>query len=257
MDMQSREGDPKPAEAPHKCQWCSAVTPQGATHCPTCGASLAERESLGDIPIPGVTEIDPALPQEHDPLHTVMVVQGNSMSPNALGGRSPLNALPGGFGFGLAMGAALVKGFERLAQEQPDPSLVGKPSAAALSLAKRLDGGEQAPSTPDEDEPSAPSSMPPDPWVDLPVASGDPQAGTANVFGGGTAASPANDTSDPWAGTSNPADDPWAGAANDPWAAGPGPWAGDPWADPANDPWASTSGPWSGDPQADPKKKQK
>lgn len=43
------------------CAWCSTVAPVSATSCPSCGAALAQRESLGDVPIPGVTSVDPAL----------------------------------------------------------------------------------------------------------------------------------------------------------------------------------------------------
>jgi len=44
-----------------ECPWCSAPVPPDATHCPACGAALSQRESLGDLAIPGVTTVDPAL----------------------------------------------------------------------------------------------------------------------------------------------------------------------------------------------------
>ena len=48
-------------QAGRSCSWCSAVAPDEATSCPACRAALAQRESLGDLAIPGVTSIDPAL----------------------------------------------------------------------------------------------------------------------------------------------------------------------------------------------------
>src|SRR5687768_5168555 len=43
------------------CAWCSTVSPAGATACTSCGAALAQHEALGDVAIPGVTSVDPAL----------------------------------------------------------------------------------------------------------------------------------------------------------------------------------------------------
>jgi hypothetical protein len=35
--------------------------PPDATHCPACGDGLAQRESIDDLAIPGVTTMDPTL----------------------------------------------------------------------------------------------------------------------------------------------------------------------------------------------------
>jgi len=43
------------------CPWCSAVAAEDATRCPACGAALAQRDSIADLVIPGVTTVDPAL----------------------------------------------------------------------------------------------------------------------------------------------------------------------------------------------------
>ncbi len=43
------------------CPWCSAPVPPDATHCPACGDALAQRESIDDLAIPGVTTVDPVL----------------------------------------------------------------------------------------------------------------------------------------------------------------------------------------------------
>jgi hypothetical protein len=48
-------------EAARTCAWCSATAPPEATHCSACGAALAQRESLGGVVIPGVTDVHPAL----------------------------------------------------------------------------------------------------------------------------------------------------------------------------------------------------
>ncbi|MCI4354878.1 MAG: zinc-ribbon domain-containing protein, partial [Thermoplasmata archaeon] len=43
------------------CPWCTAPVPPNATRCPACGDALAQRESIDDLAIPGVTTVDPAL----------------------------------------------------------------------------------------------------------------------------------------------------------------------------------------------------
>src|SRR3990172_2656395 len=53
--------DQNEAAAGQSCPWCSVpVTPE-ATHCPACGGAVAQRESIGDLSIAGVTTVDPAL----------------------------------------------------------------------------------------------------------------------------------------------------------------------------------------------------
>ena len=48
-------------EPERTCAWCSAPAAAEATHCPAFGAALAQRESLGGVMIPGVTDVHPAL----------------------------------------------------------------------------------------------------------------------------------------------------------------------------------------------------
>ena len=44
-------------EAERPCPWCSGTLPEGAEHCPTCGAALAP--DAGEEPeVPGVTKVD-------------------------------------------------------------------------------------------------------------------------------------------------------------------------------------------------------
>jgi hypothetical protein len=53
-----------PIDAPETdrtCPWCSAPATAADDHCRSCGAALAQRESIGGLVIPGVTTVDPAL----------------------------------------------------------------------------------------------------------------------------------------------------------------------------------------------------
>src|SRR5690349_4994983 len=52
---------PQPAHGAHACPWCATPAADGASRCATCGAALAQRESIGDLVIPGLTAVDPAL----------------------------------------------------------------------------------------------------------------------------------------------------------------------------------------------------
>jgi hypothetical protein len=74
------------------CSWCSAVAADEATTCPSCGAALAQRESLGELAIPGVTSVDPAL-------------QAIDGKPMRLGGPSPSQGAASG-----VMAAAVIGG---------------------------------------------------------------------------------------------------------------------------------------------------
>src|SRR5262245_51639378 len=53
------------AGAARTCPWCAATVADDATTCRECGAAVAQRESIGDLQIPGLTSIDPAL-QDYD-----------------------------------------------------------------------------------------------------------------------------------------------------------------------------------------------
>jgi hypothetical protein len=122
---------PTPAR---RCPWCSAATPPGTSHCPSCHASLAERESLGDILIPGVTGIDPTLVHKNDIINKVMSVPGARL---------------GTLGIGLSIAATIAQGVDRRNQEKmmPPSRGIGVPPMDALVLAERLDRATESTDT--------------------------------------------------------------------------------------------------------------
>ena len=157
------------ATAPRTCAWCAASAPDDATVCPSCGAALAQRESLGGVQIAGLTAVDPAL----------LAVDGRPMriptaSPTqGLAGGVMLAAMAGGpVGLaaigGLAVVGAAEYGLAGRRGRDGAPSLdeLGRPSEVALQAIERMtDGGDPTPETAAE-----PTSEPPagDPWRDLP-----------------------------------------------------------------------------------------
>ncbi len=137
----SESGEP----AARVCQWCGASADDAATKCPSCGAALAERESLGGLVVPGVTTVDPALAAyDAQPLR----IRGSSPSQGLAGGTVAAAALGGPAGLAALGGLAAVAAVEYLGagsdQGGSAPALadVGRPSEAALRMAERLDAGE-------------------------------------------------------------------------------------------------------------------
>lgn len=84
-----------------ECQWCTTTATKEATHCPKCGAALILRETIGDMVIPGVTHVDPALSQfASEPLHLpgpspTQGAAGPAIAAAALAGPAGLVALAG------------------------------------------------------------------------------------------------------------------------------------------------------------------
>ena len=148
------------------CPWCSAVAPAGSTNGPDCGAALAQRESIGDLVIPGVTSIDPALADaDGRPLH----IAGPSPAQGAATGALAAVVLGGPVGLAALGGMAAVGAAEYVAASRHGPGRpenlddVGLPSEVtlyALEQVKRAETGEA-----DEGDlgPAA------DPWRDLPA----------------------------------------------------------------------------------------
>ncbi len=159
-----------------ECPWCSGAAEDEASTCPSCGAAMAQRESIGDLAIPGVTTVDPAL-QDFDkrPLHLrgpspSQGVASSAIVAAAAGGPIGLAAL-GGLAAMAAVeyaGAATGPGGERV-----DPAMVGRPSEAVLQALEHLEPEPDAP--PKSPASEAEEPPPPDPWADLPRT--DPPAG--------------------------------------------------------------------------------
>ncbi|HYM84538.1 MAG TPA: hypothetical protein VEY67_10340, partial [Candidatus Dormibacteraeota bacterium] len=142
-----------------------------AATCATCGASLARRESIGDVAIPGVTAVDPALvavdgkPVHIRPAGPTHGIAAGIIPALALGGPVGLVAL-GGIA---AVAAAEYRGASGDGGETRDPATVGDLSEVARLAVERLDRGELgAPGQVRADAEDADPAAAPDPWRDLP-----------------------------------------------------------------------------------------
>jgi hypothetical protein len=130
-----------------ECPWCSAPAPAVAASCDSCGAALAQRESLGDVAIPGVTAIDPAL-QGLDgrpmripgPSRTQGVADGAIVAAVVIGGPVGLAAL-GGIA---AVAAAEYAGAGRDRMGAPASlEAVGRPSEVTLQALAKVEESER------------------------------------------------------------------------------------------------------------------
>lgn len=127
------------------CPWCAAPAAPDATRCTACGAALAQRESIGDLRIPGLTSVDPALEDfDKRPLHLRGPSPSQGIAPALIVG-----AVAGGpIGLVAIGGVAAVAGAEFLGARLGGPGGtaledVGKPSDVALQALGQL--GETAP----------------------------------------------------------------------------------------------------------------
>ena len=136
-----------------RCEWCGARATEDATHCAACGASLAQRETIGDLVIPGVTHVDPALEQyAADPLR----IPGPSRSQYLAGPAVGAAVVAGGpaavVGLGGLAAVAAIEylGAGRGGSKQPDPDKVGQPSEAVLQMVEKLEAESEPPLRPPE-----------------------------------------------------------------------------------------------------------
>ncbi len=137
---------------PRTCPWCSAPVPDGATRCPRCDAAVAQRESLGDLVIPGVTGVDPAMQSERSVLQGVMHVQAVSSRAAMAASPFPVIGPPGlenlvqaAFLGPEMLGAARLAGnLMSVGSGDVDVSHVGEPSELARLAAEQLDAQEAA-----------------------------------------------------------------------------------------------------------------
>jgi hypothetical protein len=144
------------------CPWCSAAAPDAATTCPACRAALAQRESIGDLVIPGVTTIDPAL-QAID--GKPMRIPGSSPTQGVASGAFVAAAVGGPVGLAVLGGLAAVGAAEYLGASRGgsgrsvDLADVGRPSDVVLQTMERLESEERG---------DSPAAEPNDPWRDIP-----------------------------------------------------------------------------------------
>jgi hypothetical protein len=139
-----------PSEAstdPATCPWCAAVTEPGAARCPTCGAALAQREAIGDLVIPGLTSVDPAL---QDYASRLLHLSGPSPSHGVASGAIAAAAIGGPAGLAIVGGVAAVAAAEYLGAGRTGAGgdaagHVGEASDAVRQAVDRLDRGEDLP----------------------------------------------------------------------------------------------------------------
>jgi hypothetical protein len=131
------------------------------TTCPECGAAIAQRESIGDLKIPGLTAVDPAL-EDYD--KRPLQLRGPSPSQGAAPALI-VGALAGGpigavaIGGVAAVAAAELLGARGDGRAPTNLEDVGKPSEYTLQAIERLEAGKDpsgepsALTSPKQDEP--------------------------------------------------------------------------------------------------------
>jgi len=157
------------------CPWCSTPAAMDATTCSSCGAALAQRDSLGDVRIPGLTAVHPALAAaDGRPIHLTGPSPSHGVADAAvaavvIGGPAGL-AILGGIA---AVAAAEYAGAKRPGVASPDDfAAIGRPSELALRALEQAEAGggnresDAAPTRDEEDAGAAAAAL--DPWRDLP-----------------------------------------------------------------------------------------
>lgn len=133
------------AADPRRCAWCEAPAAADATHCPKCGAALAQREDLGGLQIAGLTAVHPELLAAAErPLH----LSGPSPVQGAASGLVAAAALPGPAALAVGAGIAAMAAAEYLGAPgsglaAPEFDAVGKPSESALRMVEQLEAAER------------------------------------------------------------------------------------------------------------------
>jgi hypothetical protein len=158
--------------APRTCAWCATPATDDATTCASCGAALAQHESLGDVRIPGLTAVDPALEDfDKRPLH----LRGPSPSQGAAPALIVGAAAGGPIGAVLIGGVVAVAAAEYLGAKQPGTGAaagdVGKPSELALQALEKVRAASAAGA-------AAPGAVPAEPGQ--PAAPSEPDAAAAD-----------------------------------------------------------------------------
>jgi hypothetical protein len=158
------------AAAAAQCPWCATPAAANADRCTACGAALAQREKIGELMIPGLTSVDPAL-QDYDkrPLHITGPSPSQGMAPALIVG-----AMAGGpAGLAAIGGVAAVAAVEYLGAGRGGAGSVnsedvGRPSEVVLQALGRLEDGTiaDAPEEPKVDPAAADHGR--SIWRDLP-----------------------------------------------------------------------------------------
>src|SRR5215210_6774608 len=150
------------------CPWCSNDASEDAARCPSCGAALAQRESLGGLQIPGVTAVDPAL---HVAGASPMRIPGPSPSQGIADGAIVAAVIGGPVGLAALGGIAAVAAAEYMGAGRSHAGApqhlndVGRPSAITLLAMERIERAETA------DDPGRVDADA-DPWRDDPGRAG-------------------------------------------------------------------------------------
>lgn len=134
---------------PASCPWCATPATAEATRCSSCGAALAQREAIGDLVIPGLTTVDPALKDlDGRPIH----LRGPSPTHGVASGLIGAAAAGGPAGLVLLGGVGAVAAAEYLGAggDKGVPyDQVGETSGAVLQALERLERGEALPTATD------------------------------------------------------------------------------------------------------------
>jgi len=116
-DTNAQPVDPTTPPVARTCPWCSAPVAATDTACPSCGAALAQRDDLGGVQIPGVTDVDPGLAAyAAQPMH----LKGPSPTQGVASGVIPAAALGGPAGLAILGGIAAVAAAEYLGARGPN-----------------------------------------------------------------------------------------------------------------------------------------
>jgi hypothetical protein len=171
--------------AARTCPWCAAPARPDDTVCSACGAALAQRESIGDVRISGLTAVDPALVDlDKRPIHLRGPSPSQGVAPALI-----IGAVAGGpIGLAAIGGVAAVAGAEFLSTRTGGGSTVdlenlGKPSEVLLQALERertadaiaadADASNTAPADPEAvDAAAADGGM--SIWRDLPPVEAQP-----------------------------------------------------------------------------------
>jgi hypothetical protein len=136
-------------EAAPACPWCATPAAEGATRCTSCGAALAQRESIGDLVVPGLTAVDPALKDlDGRPLH----LRGPSPTQGVASGLVVAAAAGGPIGLAIVGGVGALAAAEYLGaggESGKGHEQVGETSGAVLQAVERLERGEALPTAND------------------------------------------------------------------------------------------------------------